>query len=371
MILTFGVYHLRMIVYKIRSNCNITDLPLSDAVKKKLYDYVDYCNRCNDPTICNCSLIGCPETLATKISQAVSNEMSIHTVIVDAATIDKPGDLAALVTNFNPGDNLTILNIQKMNSQVRAIFVQVITDYSIDVVTGTGNAAVSFHLPLPKFTAFFPVKSKQDIPPEIEESIFYELDFNLNRTDIRKGIIIDVLQKHGLTITDDAANILTGYEISNELLKSKVITIRNRALAKGATVIGVDLIDENAAEIAGLSEIDSMDGREFEIFAGNLLRGNGFINIHVTPSSGDFGADVIAEKDDVRYAIQCKRYDSPVGVSAVQEVMASKSLHDCHVACVLTNSTYTPAAVELAKKNLVILWDRSKLKMLIDKASIT
>lgn len=52
----------------------------------------------------------------------------------------------------------------------------------------------------------------------------------------------------------------------------------------------------------------------------------------------------------------------------MQEVMASKSLHDCHVACVLTNSTYTPAAVELAKKTLVILWDRSKLKMFIDNA---
>ena len=83
----------------------------------------------------------------------------------------------------------------------------------------------------------------------------------------------------------------------------------------------------------------------------------------------DFGADVIAEKDDVRYAIQCKRYDSPVGISAVQEVIASKSLHDCHVACVLTNSSFTPAAVELARKNLVILWDRNKLKNFIDKAN--
>ena len=77
---------------------------------------------------------------------------------------------------------------------------------------------------------------------------------------------------------------------------------------------------------------------------------------------------VIAEKDDVKYAIQCKRYNGPIGVSAVQEVIASKSLHDCHVACVLTNSSFTPAAVELAKKNLVILWDRKKLQKFIDNA---
>lgn len=97
----------------------IKDLPLSDAVKKKLYVYVDYCNRSNNPAICNCSLIGCPETLSKTISQAVSNEMGVHGVIVDASSIDKPGDLAALVTNLNPGDYLTILNIQRMNSQVR------------------------------------------------------------------------------------------------------------------------------------------------------------------------------------------------------------------------------------------------------------
>lgn len=71
----------------------------------------------------------------------------------------------------------------------------------------------------------------------------------------------------------------------------------------------------------------------------------------------------------LKYAIQCKRYNGPIGVSAVQEVIASKSLHDCHVACVLTNSSFTPAAVELAKKNLVILWDRKKLQKFIDNAN--
>jgi HJR/Mrr/RecB family endonuclease len=52
----------------------------------------------------------------------------------------------------------------------------------------------------------------------------------------------------------------------------------------------------------------------------------------------------------------------------VQEAMASKSMQDCHVACVLTNSLFTPAAIELAKKNLVILWDRTKLQKFIEKA---
>ena len=173
-----------------------------------------------------------------------------------------------------------------------------------------------------------------------------------------------------MTAEENVLNALCKDEVSNNVLKSRVIRLRNRALSKGVKVIDYELLYEKSCDIPQLNEVDIMDGRDFEIFTGNLLRSNGFININVTPSSGDFGADVIAEKDDVRYAIQCKRYDSSVGVSAVQEVIASKSLHDCHVACVLTNNYFTPAAEELARKNLVILWDRNKLKYFIDKANM-
>ena len=50
----------------------------------------------------------------------------------------------------------------------------------------------------------------------------------------------------------------------------------------------------------------------------------------------------------------------------MQEVIGSKAMNDCHVAVVLTNNTFTKSAVELAKKNNVLLWDRNKLMGLID-----
>ncbi len=118
-----------------------------------------------------------------------------------------------------------------------------------------------------------------------------------------------------------------------------------------------------------LEDIDNMSGFAFERWCGELLKQNGFTKIIVTQSSGDYGADVVAYKDEIKYAIQCKKYSAPVGVSAIQEVIASKSVYDCHIACVITNNTFTPAAVELAKKNLVVLWDRNKLRHLIDRVS--
>lgn len=116
-----------------------------------------------------------------------------------------------------------------------------------------------------------------------------------------------------------------------------------------------------------LDKIDvEMDGYDFENCSANLLLNNGFNNVEVTQYSGDFGVDIIAYKDDVKYAIQCKKYSSPVGIKAVQEVIGSKTMNDCHVAVVLTNNFFTSSAKELAKKNNVLLWDRNKLKELID-----
>lgn len=115
-----------------------------------------------------------------------------------------------------------------------------------------------------------------------------------------------------------------------------------------------------------LNKVDKeMTGLEFEQYTNYILRCNGFNNIQVTKSSGDFGADVIAYKDDVKYAIQCKKYTQPVGVTAIQEVIASKTMYNCHVAVVLTNSIFTNNAIELAKVNGVLLWDRKKLQALL------
>lgn len=119
-----------------------------------------------------------------------------------------------------------------------------------------------------------------------------------------------------------------------------------------------------------IEDIDNnMTGIEFEQFCGMILKRNGFDKISVTQPSGDFGADVIAYKGGVKFAIQCKKYSEPVGVSAVQEVLASKSVYKCHVAVVLTNNYFTNSAVSLADTNDVLLWDRNYLLKMIDSAT--
>ena len=120
-------------------------------------------------------------------------------------------------------------------------------------------------------------------------------------------------------------------------------------------------LHEESNKETKLENFDNLDGLGFENWCANLLRNNGFINVKVTRASGDQGVDILAEKGEIKYAIQCKCYSSDLGNSPVQEVHAGKSMYNCHVGVVMTNRHFTSGAKELAKATGVLLWDREKL----------
>ena len=105
-------------------------------------------------------------------------------------------------------------------------------------------------------------------------------------------------------------------------------------------------------------EIDTMSGTEFEDFMAEILHRSGIEVLELTKASGDFGADIIVMHEGERTAVQCKRYSRPIGVKAVQEAVSAKDYYKCTKAAVITNSTFTRQAVELAAESGVILWDR-------------
>lgn len=113
--------------------------------------------------------------------------------------------------------------------------------------------------------------------------------------------------------------------------------------------------------------IDEMEGHDFEYFCAELLEKKGFIEVEVTRGSGDYGIDILAEKDGVTYAIQCKRYAMPVGVDAVQQAYAGRDYYDRMVGAVMTNQYFTSPAVEAAKKLKILLWDRGYLDSMMEE----
>lgn len=110
-----------------------------------------------------------------------------------------------------------------------------------------------------------------------------------------------------------------------------------------------------------LYSFDIMDGIAFERWCAQLLTQAGYTKVKLTPGSGDHGVDIVAEKNGVKYAIQCKCYTSNVGNSAIQQVYAGKAMYKCHVGVVMTNSFFTHGAQELAQSTDILLWDRDKI----------
>lgn len=108
--------------------------------------------------------------------------------------------------------------------------------------------------------------------------------------------------------------------------------------------------------------MDELEGHEFESYCADLLQASDFQDVRITKGSGDFGTDILAVKDGISYAVQCKRYDKPVGVFAVQQIYAGRDYYGCMVGAVMTNQTFTPAAKDCAKKLRILLWDRSKIE---------
>ena len=113
------------------------------------------------------------------------------------------------------------------------------------------------------------------------------------------------------------------------------------------------------------ADYDDMDGWEFEEYVGGLLARDGYIHVEVTRGSGDQGVDVLAQRDGVSYAIQCKHYRAKISNKAVQEAYAGAEFYGCDVPVVLTNSSFTPSAEELADEIGVELWDRDELNRLV------
>lgn len=119
-----------------------------------------------------------------------------------------------------------------------------------------------------------------------------------------------------------------------------------------------------------LACVDAMEGHYFEHWGADLLRDLGFTKVEVTRGSGDQGVDILAEKDGIRYAVQCKCYHSPLGNKPVQEVHAGKEMYQCQIGAVMTNRYFTPSGREIAEKTGVLLWDRDWLRDAINRRQI-
>lgn len=120
-------------------------------VKENLSIYIEAARRRGEP-LDHVLLYGPPGLGKTTLSAIIANEMGVNLRITSGPAIEKPGDLAALLTNLSPNDILFIDEIHRMSRAVEEVLYPAMEDFALDIILGKGPSARSIRIDLPKFT---------------------------------------------------------------------------------------------------------------------------------------------------------------------------------------------------------------------------
>ena len=208
-------------------------------------------------------LHGPPGLGKTTLAAVIANEMGVNMRITSGPTIEKPGDLAALLTNLQENDILFVDEIHRMNRAVEEILYPAMEDFAIDIIIGKGPSANSIRLDLPKFTLIGATTRSGQLSAPLRDRFGVILRLELYTPDELRRIVERSAGILGIQIeaagADEIARRSRGTpRIANRILRR----VRDFAQVTANGVITRDVADKalNRLEIDHLG-LDALDRR--------------------------------------------------------------------------------------------------------------
>ena len=171
-----------------------------EKIKSNLKIYIEAAKLRNE-SLDHVLFYGPPGLGKTTLSSIIANEMGVNLKITSGPAIEKPGDMAAILSGLDEGDVLFIDEIHRLNKQVEELLYPAMEDFAIDIVIGKEQGAKSIRLDLPKFTLVgattrvgllsAPLRDRFGVVQKLEFYTNDELKNIITRSSIVLGIEID------------------------------------------------------------------------------------------------------------------------------------------------------------------------------------
>jgi DNA polymerase III delta prime subunit len=311
------------------------------------------------------------------IALAFAREIGAQVKTVSARTIERKGDLTAVLTALEKGELLILEEINLLKAPIRDVLCMALEEFRIDLIIGKNISSRVHPFALNRFTCFATVPREPDCPPSLRNAFSLVCSLQQYKTKELGQIALRLAAKAGMNVTPEIADLMgrgcngTPHHLEilvRRLAKAGTGVSSSAGIADALAAYGF----EGATKTGPLPKtLQTLSGVEFEQAIATLLRRMG-LRAEVTKASGDGGIDIIAVWDKPilggRYLIQCKRFaeNTVVGAAVVREFYgamiadrkASKGIF-------ITTSTFSGQAREFALGLPLELVDGQQLQRLL------
>ena len=200
-------------------------------------------------------LSGPPGLGKTTLASIIANEMGVNMRITSGPTIEKAGDLAALLTNLQENDILFVDEIHRLNRQVEEILYPAMEDYAIDIIIGKGPSANSIRLDLPKFTLIGATTRSGQLTAPLRDRFGVALRLELYTPEELRRIILRSAGILGVEIERSGAEEIAHRSRGTPRIANRMLRrVRDFAQVRADGVITREVADEALTRL----EVDHM-----------------------------------------------------------------------------------------------------------------